>query len=71
MAVSDHPSGHSEQTKWPKGSIPRNIASMMYVEHVLRVNVDWSRFRMEGFEAIGPGLLAKRPIYIPYVLVPV
>ena len=56
--------------KWPKGSIPRSIASMMYAEHVLRVDVDWSTFRMEGFGAIGPGLLAKRPIHIPYVLVP-
>ena len=60
----------SEQTKWPKGSIPRSIASMMYAEHVLRVDVDWSTFRTEGFRAIGLGLLAKRPIHIPYVLVP-
>ena len=60
----------SEQTKWPKGSIPRSIASMMYAEHVLRVDVDWSTFRTEGFGAIGPGLLAKRPIHIPYVPVP-
>ena len=30
----------SEQTKWPKGSFPCSIASMMYAEHVLRVNVD-------------------------------
>ena len=30
----------SEQTKWPKGSIPRSIASMMYAEHVLHVDVD-------------------------------
>ena len=43
---------------------------MMYAEHVLRVNVDWSTFRMEGFEAIGQGLLAKRPVHIPYVLLP-
>ena len=60
----------SEQTKWPKGSIPRSIASMMYAEHVLRVDVDWSTFCTEGFRAIGPGLLAKRPIHIPYVPVP-
>ena len=60
----------SEQTKWPKGSIPRSIASMMYAEHVLRVDVDWSTFRMEGFRAIGLGLLAKRPTHIPYVPVP-
>ena len=57
----------SQQTKWPKGSIPRSIASMMYAEHVLRVDVDWSTFRTKGFGAIGPGLLAKRPIHIPYV----
>ena len=60
----------SEQTKWPKGSIPRSIASMMYAEHVLHVDVDWTTFRTEGFGAIGPGLLAKRPIHIPYVPVP-
>ena len=42
----------------------------MYAEHVLRVDVDWSTFRTEGFGAIGPGLLAKRPIHIPYVSVP-
>ena len=60
----------SEQTKWPKGSIPHSIASMMYAEHVLRVDVDWSTFRTEGFRAIGPELLAKCPIHIPYVLVP-
>ena len=60
----------SEQTKWPKGSIPRSIASMMYAEHVLRVNVDWSTFRTEGFGAIGLGLLAKRPVHISYVPVP-
>ena len=60
----------SEQTKWPKGSIPRTIASMMYAEHVLLVNVDWFTFRMEGFGAIGQGLLAKRPVDIPYVPVP-
>ena len=60
----------SKQTKWPKGSIPRSIASMMYVEHVLCVDVDWSTFLTEGFGAIGPGLLAKRPIHIPYVPVP-
>ena len=60
----------SEQTKWPKGSIPHSIASMMYAEHVLRVDVDWSTFRTEGFGAIGPGLLAKRPIHIPYIPVP-
>ena len=59
-----------EQTKWAKGSIPRSIASMMYAEHVLRVNVDWSTFCTEGFGAIGQGLLAKRPVHIPYVLVP-
>ena len=57
----------SEQTKWPKGSIPHSIASMMYAEHVLRVDVDWSTFCMEGFGAIGPGLLAKRPVHFPYV----
>ena len=60
----------SEQTKWPKGSIPYSIASMMYAEHVLHVDVDWSTFRTEGFGAIGPRLLAKRPIHIPYVPVP-
>ena len=60
----------SEQTKWPKGSIPHNIASMMYAEHVLRVNVDWSTFRTEGFRAIGQGPLAKCPIHIPYVPIP-
>ena len=60
----------SEQTKWPKGSTPRSIASMMYAEHVLRVNVDWSTFCTEGFGAIGPGLLAKCLVHIPYVLVP-
>ena len=60
----------SEQTKWPKGSIPCSIASMMYAEHVLRVDMDWSSFRKEGFRAIGPGLLAKRLVHIPYVLVP-
>ena len=57
----------SEQTKWPKGSIPRSIASMMYAEHVLHVDVDWPTFRTEGFGAIGPRFLAKRPIHIPYV----
>ena len=57
----------SEQIKWPKGSIPRSIASMMYAEHVLRVDLDCTTFRTEGFGAIGPGLLAKRPIHIPYV----
>ena len=60
----------SKQTKWPKGSIPRSIASMMYAEHVLRGDVDWSTFHTEGFGAIGPGLLAKRPVHIPYVPVP-
>ena len=60
----------SEQTKWPKGSIPRSIVSMMYAEHVLRVDVDWSTFHTEGFGAIGLGLLAKSPIHIPYVPVP-
>ena len=40
---------------------------MMYAEHVLRVDVNWSTFRTEGFGAIGPRLLAKRPIYIPYI----
>ena len=68
MAVSDHPSAISEQTKWPKGSIPHSIASMMYAEHVLCVDVNWSTFRTEGFGAIGPGLLAKRPIHIPTFL---
>ena len=59
----------SEQIKWPKGSIPHSITSMMYAEHVLRVNVDWSTFCMEGFGAIGPRLLAKCPIHISYILV--
>ena len=40
---------------------------MMYAKHVLRVNVDWSTFCAEGFGAIGPGLLAKRPVHIPYI----
>ena len=40
---------------------------MMHAEHVLCMNVDWSTFRTEGFGAIGQGLLAKRPIYIPSV----
>ena len=40
---------------------------MMYAEHVLRVKVDWSTFCTEGFRAIGPGLLAKRLVYIPYI----
>ena len=56
-----------EHSKWLKGSIPRTIASMMYVEHLLLVNVDWSTLRMEGFRAIGQRLSAKRPVYIPYV----
>ena len=60
----------SEQTKWPKSSIPRIIVSMMYAEHMLRVDVDWSTFRTEGFGAIGPKLLAKCPIHIPYVPIP-
>ena len=60
----------SEKTKWPKGSIPHSIASMMHAEHMLHVNVDWSTFHTEGFRAIGPGLLAKCRIHIPYVPVP-
>ena len=43
---------------------------MMYAEHVLRVDMDWSTFRTERFGAIGPGLLAKCPIHIPYIPVP-
>ena len=60
----------SEQTKWPKGSIPHSIASIMYAEHVLCVNVDWSTFSTKGFGAIGPGLLAKCPVHIPNIPVP-
>ena len=59
MAVFDHPLGHFKALKWPKGSIPCSIASMMYAEHVLRVNVDWSTLRTEGFGAIGQGLSTK------------
>ena len=55
----------SEHSKWPKGSFPRNIASMMYAEHVLCINVDWSTLRTEGFATIGQGLSAKRPVNIP------
>ena len=43
---------------------------MMYAKHVLRVNVDWSTLRTEGFGAIGQGLSAKQPFHIPYVPVP-
>ena len=42
----------------------------MSAKHVLCVDVDWSTFHTEGFGAIGLGLLAKRPIHIPYVPVP-
>ena len=38
-----------------------------YAEHVLHVNVDWSTFRMEGFRAIGQGILAKCHVHIPYL----
>ena len=51
----------SEQTKWPKGSIPRSIASMMYAEHVLRVDVDWSTFCTEGFESNWARASSKMP----------
>ena len=37
---------------------------------MLRVNVDWSTFRTEGFGAIGLRLLTKCPVHIPYVPVP-
>ena len=40
----------SEHSKWPKGSIPRN-ASMMYAEHVLGVNVDWSTNPQGGLQS--------------------
>ena len=60
----------SEHSKWPKGSIPHNIVSMMYAEHVLRANVDWTTFHTEGFGAIGQGLLVKQLLHIPYILVP-
>ena len=59
-----------EQIKWLKGFIPRSIASMMYAEHVLRLNVDWSTIHMQDFGAIEQGLLVILPIYILYVPVP-
>ena len=56
-----------EHSKWPKGSILCSIASMIYAEHVLRVNMDWSTLHTEGFGAIGQGLSAKWPVNILYV----
>ena len=59
----------SKHTKWPKGSIPRSIALMMYTKHVLRMNVDWSTPRTEGFATIGQELSIKRFVHIFDVLV--
>ena len=43
---------------------------MMYAEHELGVNVDWSTLRAEGFGAIGQGLSAKQLVHIPYAPIP-
>jgi hypothetical protein len=36
------PKSISNLDRWPKSAIPNFVACMMYVEHVLRVRVDWS-----------------------------
>lgn len=60
----------SNREQWPKNSIPRSIAALMYAEHVLRMRVDWSTLKGEKFGHLGTALLARRPKDIPYSPVP-
>ena len=64
--------GISNEERWPKNAIPCCVASLMCVEHVLGVRVDWCTLRStnKSIGQIGDALLKKKPVEIPYFPVP-
>jgi len=63
----------SDLGRWPKSTIPKSVACMMYAEHVLRVRVDWSSIAaLQGlkFGGLGPAYTKCTVPDIPYTPVP-
>ena len=59
--------------RWRKGQILKSVACMMYVEHVLRVRVDWSSLgplNEKKFGGIGIAFTKCTVPDIPYIPVP-
>ena len=54
--------GISNKERWSKNAIPCCVASLMYVEHVLGVKVDWSTLRSinKNIGQIGDALSKKK-----------
>jgi hypothetical protein len=61
----------SNSDRYARNIIPVSIVSLMYVEHVLRVPVDWSTLPSTGFGCLSEMYQMRKPTQIPYVTVPV
>jgi len=60
----------SNLERWPKNAIPRVVASMMYAEHILKVEVDWSTLRSSKFKLIEEALTVRQLREISYCPIP-
>jgi hypothetical protein len=61
----------SNSDRYAQNIIPVSIVSLMYVEHVLRVPVDWSTLPSTGFGCLSEMYQTRKPTQIPYVVVPI
>jgi hypothetical protein len=61
----------SNSDLYARNIIPVSIVLLMYVEHVLRVPVDWSTLPSTGFGRLLEIYLTRKPAQIPYIAVPV
>ena len=64
--------GISNEERLPKNAIPKCVTSLIYVEHVLRIRVDWSTLKSinRKIGQIGDALSKKKPTDIPYEPIP-
>jgi hypothetical protein len=60
----------SNSDRYARNIIPVSIVSLMYVEHVLRVPVDWSTLPSRGFGHLSEMNLTRKLAQIAYVVVP-
>jgi hypothetical protein len=60
----------SNSDRYARNIIPISIVSIMYVEHVLRVPMDWSTLPSTGFGHLSEMYLTRKPAQIAYLAVP-
>jgi hypothetical protein len=59
----------SNSDRYAQNIIPVSIVSLMYVEHVLRMPVDWSTLPSTGFGHLSEMYLTRKPAQIAYMAV--